>query len=149
MARVLATLVHWGPSSGYTKQRNDLVGWIKEIVDGARSAGRDNTSALLRNYLNDESWFGETSGTALLASVVYRMAVLAPETFGKDYISWADDSRKAVAKHVESNGTLSPAVNPLGWGDRKPYTAGSPEGQSFGVLLYAAYRDCVCAKKCT
>lgn len=148
MARALATLVHWRSASSLGAERDQLVCWIQEILDGAMTAGREPGSRLLRNYLPDSSWFGETSGTALLAATAYRMAVLAPDHFGAKYVKWADDSRAAVSHHINSNGTLAPAVNPLGWTDRKPYTAGSPEGQSFAVMLYASYRDCVCAGKC-
>ncbi|KAB8342746.1 hypothetical protein FH972_022344 [Carpinus fangiana] len=147
MARVLATLTNWeNGSSSCSSERDQLVSWIKEILDGAKTRSLDD--GLLRNYLDDDSWFGENSGTALLAAVAYRVAVLAPETFGEDYISWADSLRQAVASHVGEDGTISPNVNPLGWGDREPYTSGSPEGQSFAVLMYTGYRDCVCAGKC-
>ncbi|KAI9740607.1 MAG: hypothetical protein M1834_005188 [Cirrosporium novae-zelandiae] len=146
MTRVLATVSKWGPSSGWTEEQSTLKFLIKEIIDGAMHV--DKSNGLLRNYLNDTTWYGETSGTALLTSVVYRMAVAAPEMFGSSYISWADENRAAIAAHVTSNGTLSPAINPLNWGDTTPYTAGSPEGQSFGVLLYTAYRDCFCAGVC-
>ena len=146
MARVLATVQNWGPSSNWTVQQDLLKQYIKEIIDGAMNTSKDD--GLLRNDLNDTAWFGETSGTALLTSVVYRMAVAAPEVFNDTYISWADSNRIAVAAHVNGSGILSPAINPLSWGDETPYTSGSPEGQSFGVLLYAAYRDCVCKSFC-
>ena len=97
---------------------------------------------MLRNYLNDTTWFGETSGTAILAATAYRMAKSDPKTFGSTYVKWAEARRGAVAAHIDrSTGIASPAVNPLGWGDRTPFTTGSPEGESFAVLLYAAYRD--------
>lgn len=148
MVRVLATLQNWeGQNEVCSTERAQLVGYIKEIIDGAMSSPLDK--GLLRNYLNDTTWFGENSGTALLASVTYRMAVLAPEVFGKKYISWADKLRKVVATYVQPDGTISPNVNPLGWGDRNPFVTGSPEGQSFGVFLYTSYRDCVCAGKCS
>lgn len=147
MTRVLATLTHWSGSKHLTAERDQLVLWIQQIIDGARNVPRDPSSNLLRNYLNNETWFGEVSGTALMASVVYRMAILAPETFTADpYVAWADESRTAIAAHVTSNGTLSPAINPLNWFDLTPFTSGSPEGQSFGTLLYTAYRDYVCSR---
>ncbi|TAQ85422.1 hypothetical protein B7494_g6243 [Chlorociboria aeruginascens] len=146
MARVLATTIKWRETACWQPQQNLLTGWIKEIIDGAMgdsSITSDPSTGLLRNILNDTSWFGETSGTALLASVVYRMAVLAPETFSQNgrYIAWADSLRGSIASHVNANGTMAPAVNPLDWGSTIPLTTGSPEGQSFGVLLAAAYRD--------
>ncbi|KAJ7132463.1 hypothetical protein C8R44DRAFT_731133 [Mycena epipterygia] len=47
--------------------------------------------------------------------------------------------------HVTSEGIVTPAVNPLGWSDTAPWTAGSPEGNNFVVLMYAAWRDCIYA----
>jgi len=146
MARVYAVAKKWGPSSGWTTELGQLKSYIKEIIDGSMNVPKD--TGLLYNYLNDTTWFGEISGTAMLSATVYRMAVLAPETFGARYISWADANRKTIASHVSTNGTIAPAVNPLDWNSHTPWTAGSPEGQAFGVLLYSAYRDCVCAGIC-
>jgi hypothetical protein len=131
----------------------DLGGWIKEILDGAMRTSMDG--GLLRNYLDDPCngdghGFGEVSGTVLLASVAYRVAVLLPRVFGKVYVDWAEGVRDVIGDggHVTGNGTVVPTVNPLGWGDTRPYTAGSPEGQCFVVLMYAAWRDCVYAGVC-
>ena len=146
MVRVLHTLQKWSGSSSMTSQAGQLKGWIKEILDGAMASGKD--SGLLRNYLNDGSWFGEVSGTAMLAAVAYRMAVNDPGMFGQQYISWADSNRQAVAQH-QNGDILSPAVDPYAWGDRTPYTSGSPEGQAFAVYLYTAFRDCVGAGICS
>ena len=78
----------------------------------------------------------------MLTATTYRMAASDPRTFDRSYTKWAEARRAAVAAHVDNaTGIASPAVNPLGWGDRTPFTTGSPEGQSFLVLLYAAYRD--------
>ncbi|KAJ7191166.1 hypothetical protein B0H12DRAFT_1332213 [Mycena haematopus] len=161
MARVLATVlkapVAWGTSWRADAIR-DLTAWIKEIVDGARSWSTDE--GLLRNYLDDTSGdghgFGEISGSSMLAAVAYRMVVHAPEAFDPEiYIPWADSIRTVLGEddsdgnpHVTSSGIVTPAVNPLGWGDTAPWTAGSPEGNNFVVLLYAAWRDCIFAGLC-
>jgi hypothetical protein len=131
-----------------TSQASQLKGWIKEILDGALLSGFNG--GLLHNYLNDASWFGEISGTALLSAVAYRMAVNDPGTFSQKYIDWADTNRKALAQYqsVGSEGIFSPAVDPYNWLDRTKYTSGSPEGQAFTVYLYTAYRDCVGAGVC-
>lgn len=79
MTRVLYTLQKWSGSSGALgSQAGQLKSWIKEILDGAMQSGTDN--GLLRNYLNDGSWFGEISGTALLSAMAYRMAINDPGT---------------------------------------------------------------------
>jgi rhamnogalacturonyl hydrolase YesR len=148
MTRVLGTINAWAGLPDQAALAATIAGYIKEILDGARGASRDDAGLLL-NYMNDATWFGDASGTALLAAAAYRGAVLAPETFGSAYIEWADISRQAIVSSVSSTtGIIAPTVNPLAWGDRKPYTEGSPEGQSFAVLMYAAYRDCVCAGIC-
>jgi hypothetical protein len=148
MVRVLHTLQKWTGSSSMTSQASQLKGWIKEILDGALLSGFNG--GLLHNYLNDASWFGEISGTALLSAVAYRMAVNDPGTFSQKYIDWADTNRKALAQYqsVGSEGIFSPAVDPYNWLDRTKYTSGSPEGQAFTVYLYTAYRDCVGAGVC-
>ncbi|KAJ7268664.1 hypothetical protein B0H12DRAFT_1009867, partial [Mycena haematopus] len=160
MTRVLATIIK-APVAIGTQWRDtataDLTAWIKEIVDGARAAPMDD--GLLRNYLNDTTTahgFGEISGSSLIASVAYRMVILAPDAFPvATYVPWADGIRAVLSgndaegnPHITSNGTATPAVNPLGWLDTTPWTAGSPEGNNFVVLMYAAWRDCVWAGVC-
>lgn len=98
--------------------------------------------------MDDATWFGEVSGTTLLAAVAYRLHVIDSNMFGTTYRDWADAGRTAIAGCVDANGILGPAINPLWWGDRTPVYTGSPEGQSFAVILAAAYRDCVQAGKC-
>ncbi|CAK5262654.1 unnamed protein product [Mycena citricolor] len=154
MTRVLATIIK-APVAKNADWRSgaiaDLTTWIQEIVDGAMSQSTDNN--LLRNYLNDTTGdghgYGEISGTSMLAAVTYRMAVLSKATFGAKYIAWAEGVRKTMASHISSNGTAAPAVNPLNWGDTVPFTAGSPEGNNFVVLMYAAWRDCVKVGTCS
>ena len=146
MVRVLHTLQKWPGSSAMTSEANQLKGWIKEILDGAMLSGFEN--GLLRNYLNDESWFGEISGTALLSAVAYRMAVNDPGMFPQKYITWADTNRKSLSTRQGSDGVLVPAVNPLDWKDGNKYYSGSAEGQAFVVLLYTAFRDCVRSRIC-
>lgn len=152
MTRILATVLK-APSSLITStERNQLTNnlntWIKEILDGAIKSPADD--GLLRNYLNDTTWFGEISGSTLLASVAYRVGVLQPKVFGSKYLQWADEIRWTLGEngHVTDDGIVKPAVNPLGWGDTTPFTTGSPEGQNFVVLMYAAWRDCVNVRKC-
>lgn len=154
MARVLATILR-APAVQGTSWRDgavsDLSGWIKEILDAAMDAPLDG--GLLRNYIDDTTsahGFGEIAGSALLASVAYRMAALQPGAFGAAYIEWADGIRAELGTggHVKASGVVSPAVNPLNWQDTKKDTSGSPEGQAMVVLMYAAWRDCVLAGTC-
>lgn len=83
-----------------------------------------------------------------MAAVAYRMYVIDSTMFGTKYRDWADAGRAAIARSVDASGIVGPAINPLWWGDRTPVYSGSPEGNSFAILLAAAYRDCVNAGKC-
>ncbi|KAG6829088.1 hypothetical protein H0H92_005700 [Tricholoma furcatifolium] len=138
-----------------------LTAIIKDIVDAAiDSAPGSYEDGLIRNYYDNPTIFGETSGSSMLAATVYRLAVLDPDTFGDDrYIDFAEGIRKVLGcsftyngtslTHVDAtNGTVRPAVNPLGWGDVNPWMTGSPEGQSMVTMLYAGWRDCILAGQC-
>ncbi|KAG6864139.1 hypothetical protein C0991_012188 [Blastosporella zonata] len=161
MVRVLATIMRAPVAEGTAWKSGaiqDLTTWIMEILEGATASSLDG--GLLRNYLNDDAdadghGFGEISGSSMLASVAYRMAVLQPQACGQKYINWADGIRAVLAgkdangqPHITVDGVATPAVNPLNWQDTKPFTTGSPEGQAFVVLMYSAWRDCVFARTC-
>ncbi|OTB14859.1 hypothetical protein K445DRAFT_384246 [Daldinia sp. EC12] len=143
MSRVLATAKkskHSGDEkikTGITEVKNI----IKAILDGAiERDSAEPDEPLLRNYINDTTWFGELSGTTLLAATAYRMAQLEPNDFGSKYTKWADSNREVIMEKISSDGLLSPVINPLNWKDRTPGKE-SPEAQSFAVLMLAAYRD--------
>jgi len=114
---------------------------VKTVVDGIMAVDNDD-SGLLRNYLDDREWFGDVSGTALVAATVYRMVVLEPTTFGYKYVDWAGKKATAVMKHVDGRtGIAKPVMNPLEHARKEPLETRSAEGQSFLWLLYAAHRD--------
>ncbi|KAK5683350.1 hypothetical protein LTS10_004881 [Elasticomyces elasticus] len=148
MARVRATISGWGPSREVMGEEiGKLDRWIGEILDGAMRTD-DDGSGLLRNYLGQQSWFGETSGTSLLAATAYRMAVLNPKIFAQPkYLDWAHAKRAAVASRVDDDGFAKPAVNPLKHASRDPVES-SPEGASFLLMMGSAWRDCVCRHVC-
>ena len=142
MTRVLATAKHSGLlGSEEPPVLADLKTAIYGILDSAIAAdAAEPDEPLLRNYIDDASWFGELSGTALLAATAYRVAALEPGDFGAEYAAWADEKRRVVTDHIGDDGLLYPVVNPLDWSDPVPARE-SPEAQSFAVLLFAAYRD--------
>ncbi|KAI1753689.1 hypothetical protein F4782DRAFT_495354 [Xylaria castorea] len=141
MARVLATARKSPWASALASDLHGLTAAIRDILDAAIALDEaEPEEPLLRNYLNDTSWFGELSGTTLLTATTYRMAKLEPEVFGDGYVAWADMKREEVVERINEDGLLSPVINPLNWNDRTPGTA-SPEAQSFAVLMFAAYRD--------
>lgn len=142
MMRVLATVLKWERSQKWNEEAESLISWIKEILDGAIRTDDEKETNLLRNYLDDNSWWGEVAGTALLGSVVYRMAVLASNVVGEKYLAWANRKRHAVAKHVDADtGIGAPTVNPRSHLQREKLWTGSPEAQCFLLMLHAAYRD--------
>lgn len=63
-------------------------------------------------------------------------------------LQWADENRAILARHVNRNGLAGPAVNPLDWKSHQASKTPSPEGESFLVMMYAAWRDCVRAHIC-
>lgn len=142
MTHVLAIAKHSGFGNLLLEEVSTLKGVIKDILDATIQLDKaEPDEPLLRNYLNDTSWFGELSGTSLLAATAYRAAQLDPETFGQEYVDWADEKRVAVEARIgPETGLLAPVINPLGWGDRTPATE-SPEGQSFGIMLFAAEKS--------
>lgn len=150
MARVRATIAGWEPGAHLLRQQTAaLDGWIAEIIDAAIRTD-DHDSGLLRNYLGDDAWFGETAGTALIAAAAYRLAGFLEPGDGRraKYAAWAGKKREAVFAHVDGDGIARPAVNSLKHGQREPFEGVNPEGESFLLLLAAAWRDCVCSEVC-
>lgn len=140
MSRVLATAKNSKLKANNLLLKR-LVDSIKGILDGAIALdSAEPDQLLLRNYLNDTTWFAELAGTTLLAATAYRAAQLESAIFGEKYTDWADEKREAVTTMIGSDGLLAPVVNPLNWNDRTPATK-SPEAQSFAILLFSAYRD--------
>jgi hypothetical protein len=156
MARVIATLIPF---------RDRKAPWIKDSSLAINAAieslddiiismlncmlgqSRDADTGLLKNYLDGEggesaAWaFGDTAGTSLVTSAVYRLAVLQPEVFMKaQYISWANRNLQAVAEHVYANGRVGPVAQINGV-PAKDAMSSTSEGQSMALLLYAARRD--------
>jgi hypothetical protein len=144
MAKVSATIAAWSASNAtLAKEKQELDTWIKEILDGAIA---NDDSELLRNYIGDSGWAGETSGTSLLAATAYRMAILRLDMFPSEYIHWAHQKRREVYRRVDDDGFATPAANP--YDSKSKEAVISPEGESFLLLLGTAWRDCVCRGPC-
>ncbi|CAO2657044.1 Nn.00g058470.m01.CDS01 [Neocucurbitaria sp. VM-36] len=120
MARVLSTLRKSLFVNETRREQRVLVGIIKDILDAAVALDTD-VSGLLRNYLDDETWFAETSGTVLLAATVFRVVVLEPEVFGDTYSDWALRKLEVVRLCIdEKDGIVRPVVNSLKESQRTP-----------------------------
>ncbi|MCJ1377744.1 hypothetical protein MMC17_000840 [Xylographa soralifera] len=149
MARVLAVVRKWGPSRAWKTWQAALEESIVAILRGAvnaqtRAAFRSARphAGLLRNYLDREDASGDAAGTALMAAVVYRMAVLVPEGVGWEMVGRADGWREVVGRCVRAeDGLVVPVANIVVWQERDVFWRGSSEGQSFVVMMVAAWRD--------
>lgn len=155
--RTLATIKHWEQTKSWVAAPAKLEDYVVEILSGAKSLGTaPDGSGLLANYLVGDQYgqdnapkanFGDATGTAMLATAAYRLAVLNPAK-GARFLSWANDLRKAVADKVNDEGVLEHTVDPLDWYKEQAVNSGSPEGNSAALLLAAAWRDCVSSEVC-
>ncbi|EXJ71715.1 uncharacterized protein A1O5_05523 [Cladophialophora psammophila CBS 110553] len=165
MTRVLATILKWRPPPDssidrvqYDTFRSGSTAALKGIIDAMLQCTvkqrRDEKSGLLKNYLDGLShrsaaWtYGDAAGTALMASAAYRLAVLLPEVYGvPSFLDWAEQNRRAVAKHVSHDGRVSPVAD-VGHVPSKNPVNQTSEGQSMAILMYSAWRDCMAAGVC-
>lgn len=102
------------------------------------------SSGALLNYidLDPSKTFEDAAGTALLAAGTFRLAALVFGTSNAPYVNVAaaEKGREWVIAQIGSDGWLRNVVDPYDW--HKEQSAGqSPEGQSFVLMLQAAYRD--------
>jgi hypothetical protein len=159
MVRVLATIKHWQYSNlNLNAEAAELRTWLYDLFGGLRGAAKDPDNGLYRVYLaggargiddgdNDE-WKGDVAGSAALAAAAFRLAVL-DRANATDVLPWALEMRDAVNKAVDpATGIGAPAVNPLDWFSKVPFTSGSPEGQAFIAMMGAAHADCVASQVC-
>ncbi|OAP60893.1 hypothetical protein AYL99_05895 [Fonsecaea erecta] len=162
MTRVLATILKWQPPPGspiqYDEFRARSTTALTDIIDGmlkcTMNQSRDEKSGLLKNYLDGPShptsaWaYGDAAGTALMASAVYRLAVLLPEVYGTpSFLDWAEQNRHAVARHISQDGRVGPVADVGHVPSQSPVNQTS-EGQSMAILMYSAWRDCLTAGVC-
>ncbi|OCT52123.1 glycosyl hydrolase family 88 [Cladophialophora carrionii] len=159
MTRVLATILKWQPPRNSpigqteynefrTKSRVVLADLIESMLQCTMAQAEDEESGLLKNYLDGPShrsaaWaYGDAAGTALMASAMYRLAVLLPEAYGgPTAMGWAERNRRAVARHVHSGGRVGPVAD-VGHVPSKSPVSQTSEGQSMVILMYSAWRAC-------
>ncbi|KAL5522252.1 hypothetical protein ACEPAF_2109 [Sanghuangporus sanghuang] len=164
MLRVLGTIQNSEYGNAMKSEIKDLRNWVDEIHDGMYSYMRDD--GMFHNYANDSSSFVDAASAALLASTVYRHALLtstyrylpqaefvrralwapttAPEaSFSADpsfsqNTSFVDADALTNMTHFDAQGWLTPVVNPHSFSQEGEKSA---EAQAFVVMMYAAWRD--------
>lgn len=136
MLRVLETLANSDQADSLTEETNDLTIWIQEIINATWPLQKENGT--LCNILDDDSSFADSSSTALLASVTYRMAYIA----GDDtHLNAANRAMALIEKSIDDDGWLQNTVNPYTFSSPNTGENHSPEGQAFVLLLQSAWRD--------
>ena len=88
--------------------------------------------------MDEEDSFADTASTALLAAVTYRMAVLTKDL---SHIPAAEKAFTLIQNSLTEDGWLENTVDPLKFDAPSLPGKYSPEGQSFTLLLHAAWRD--------
>ncbi|KAF9045966.1 Six-hairpin glycosidase [Hymenopellis radicata] len=136
MLRVLMTMNHTTQGSQFIEQSANLTTWINEVLESAWHYQAANGTLL--NVLDDYSSFADSSSTALMAAVTYRMAVYTNDT---SLISYADKALQLIVDSIDENGWLQNTVDPYTFTTATVEGGSSPEGQAFVVLLDAAHRD--------
>lgn len=90
--------------------------------------------------MNPSDTFEDASGTALLAACTFRLASLVFGTNNAPSVNViaAAKARAWVISKIDADGWLNNVVDPYDWHRQGSH---SPEGQSFVLMLQAAYRD--------
>ncbi|KAH9991633.1 glycosyl hydrolase family 88-domain-containing protein [Russula compacta] len=134
MMRVLATIMRSSFSSQMQSQQTDLVKWVDEILTGVWRYQQSNGTLL--NYVDQSNSFADSASTALLAAATFRYSKLTND--GK-HDTAAMQAFDLVFNSIDQNGWLLNTVNPESWSLPSAAGAHSPEGQSFVLLLAAAW----------
>lgn len=143
MLRVALTIQKSSLASKMTTQSDNLIKWVKEILDGTLPAAVKASPRLIPDYIQGTSagnaTFGDASSSAALASVTYRVLTLYPTIFSTaNYSTAADQMSAAVINGVTELGLMAPVVDPLSW---SAVGVVSTEAQAFGLMMIAAWKD--------
>jgi len=134
MMRVLAIIRRSNFSQQMESQQHDLIQWIDEILTGVWQYQQHNGTLL--NYVDDPDSFADSSSTALLAATTLQYSLFT--SIGK-HDTAALQALSLVFQSIDEAGWLFNTVNPLSFGEPSQNGAHSPEGQSFVLLLAAAW----------
>ncbi|KAJ9121487.1 hypothetical protein QFC22_002103 [Naganishia vaughanmartiniae] len=114
-------------------QMTDLGNWAREIVEA--TAKRVTDAGMVKEYIDEPDFEGESCGTALLAYAAYRLAHL---NVTSEFIPFAERARQEVSNLIKPDGLLDKVCDIV---DERKWRESSAEGQAFVVLLEAAARD--------
>ncbi|RDB20479.1 hypothetical protein Hypma_012481 [Hypsizygus marmoreus] len=134
MLRVLQALNHSSEALFFSEHQANLTHWIQEITTAAWSHQHEDGS--LFNVIDDPTNFIDTSTTALLASVTYRMAVFTNDNTS---IPSANKALTLIKNSIDADGWLQNTTDPYTFHSPIQPGAHSPEGQAFVLLLHAAH----------
>lgn len=139
IVRVIATIQQSQFKDEMKNEINDMKAWAEEIL----KATRDNMSDkhMVRNYVNNASSFEDSCATALIAATGLRMSTL---NLTNDYVEPSLQMLAAASRNVNDEGYLTHVTNPQLF---KVEGENSPEGQTFMILAYSAYKDWVAQGK--
>lgn len=145
LVRVLATATHANSILANIESKGliaELFEITSDLIEGAMASATNGSPPLLCNYLDDDSYFGDVAGTALIAASVFRLAKMAPEKQSKRQLDWAEQAWKNIQEVIAGRGgDVGPTPMPGVATSRVPSQTGSSQGHSFVVMCFAAQRD--------
>lgn len=134
MLRVLRTMGQSSFATDLKSQQHDLLTWANDIATATWAY--QQPSGTLLNVIDNPDSFADSSSTALMAAVTYRLATMLPSAV--QLIPHADSARQLIAQRIDADGWLTQVVDPYSFSGQG---TNSPEGQAFVLLMEAAHRD--------
>lgn len=132
--RVLATIKYSSFGSVMQSQQDDLAQWVDEILTGVWYYQQRNGTLL--NYVDQPDSFADSASTALLAATTLRYSLLTSDT---KHDAAALLALELIWNSIDEDGWLLNTVDPEAWTMPSSNGSHSPEGQSFVLLLAAAW----------
>jgi len=132
--RVLATIRRSNFEPVMQSQQDDLAQWVDEILTGVWYYQQSNGTLL--NYVDQPDSFADSASTALLAATTLRYSLLMSDS---KHDAAALRALELAFSSIDEDGWLLNTVDPEAWTTPSPDGSHSAEGQSFVLLLAAAW----------
>nr|VWP00542.1 Avirulence protein A [Ganoderma boninense] len=144
MLRVFETIARSGHAWKFATELANLAIWIDEILTHSWAFQHENGT--LYNWIDQDAsaTFADTSSTALLGAVSFRLATI---TGNSVHIPSANRALKVIKQSVNEDGWLLNTVDPETFNTTSLPGQYSPEGQAFVLLLHSAWRDFEASRK--